>query len=83
MFPAFEWLNNELQEINDTGKLNCIFSDGELLFAYYDKNGYNSLYFSTSDDGVIIATKPLTNNKWEKLKKGQLMVIKNGKILFY
>jgi len=80
---SFEWLNNELQEINNTGKLNCIFSDGKLLFAYYDKNDYNSLYHFESGEGVIIATKPLTKNKWEKFKKGQLIVIKNGKILFY
>jgi len=79
---SFEWLCKELQEINNTGKLNCIFSDGELLFAYYDKNNYNSLYYFESGEGVIIATKPLNNKQWKKFKKGQLMAIKNGKIIY-
>jgi glutamine amidotransferase len=27
------------------GNFNCIFSDGEFLFFYFDKNGYNGLSF--------------------------------------
>lgn len=41
----FRWLNNKLKEINNYGTFNCLFSDGELLFCYYDKNGYNGLCF--------------------------------------
>jgi len=41
----FEWVAEKLKEINEYGRFNCIFSDGELLFCYHDKNGYNGLYF--------------------------------------
>ncbi len=40
---AFGWLEGLLRDINETGSLNCLFSDGERFFAYHDKNGYNSL----------------------------------------
>ncbi|HOP95088.1 MAG: class II glutamine amidotransferase [Dictyoglomaceae bacterium] len=41
----FEWLTEKLQEINRYGKLNCLFSDGELLFSYHNQDGYKGLYF--------------------------------------
>jgi len=39
------WLEQKLKTINELGSLNCIFSDGEHLFCYHDKNGYNGFYF--------------------------------------
>jgi len=41
----FDWLSQKLQEINQYGTFNCIFSDGEYLFCYHDKNGYKGLCF--------------------------------------
>jgi len=104
---SFEWLQDELRKINDAGSLNCIFSDGSSLFAYHDKNGYNSLYHlfrekpagrvkftdlgkeyeleglhSKSASGFIIATKPMTDEKWEKFRHGELLVFKDGIKLF-
>ncbi|AFH48941.1 Glutamine amidotransferase [Ignavibacterium album JCM 16511] len=34
----FIWLHNILSDLNEEGKLNCLFSDGEHLFCYRDKN---------------------------------------------
>ena len=79
---SFDWLQNELKKINDFGSLNCIFSDGEYLFVYYDKNGYKSLYSSKLKNGFVIATTPLTKEKWDKIKKGQLLVFKEGEKIF-
>ena len=104
---AFEWMQSELRLINDYGALNCIFSDGTYLFAYYDKKGYNGLYYlmqkapygqtyfkdlSRSVDlskvypetsaGVVIATRPLTEERWELFAPGQLMVFKDGVQIF-
>jgi glutamine amidotransferase len=42
----FDWLNEKLREINEYGSFNCIFSDGEHLFCYHDKDGYNGLCFT-------------------------------------
>lgn len=41
----FRWLWGRLKEINNYGNFNCLLSDGEYLFCYYDKNGYNGLCF--------------------------------------
>ena len=43
----FDWLAAKFREINDygDGTLNCIFSDGEFLFCYHDKDGDNGLCF--------------------------------------
>ena len=71
-----------MKKINDFGTLNCIFSDGEYLFVYYDKNGYKSLYSAKSENGTVIATIPLTKEKWEKIKKGQFLVFKEGVKVF-
>jgi len=102
----YKWLLDEITHINDYGKFNCLFSDGEYLFCYYDMNGYNSLFHLhreapydhihlsdehfdihlkkpkvTEKKGHIIATRPLTNEKWQKFEPGELKILKNGKIL--
>jgi len=43
----FEWLVGKLKEINKygDGDLNCLFSDGEFLFCYYDEKGHKGLCF--------------------------------------
>ena len=102
---CFKWLLNEIQYINSYGKFNCLFSDGEYLFCYYDMNGYKGLYHlhrsapyshthlsdehydihlkkqeTSEKEGYIIATRPLTNEKWHSFKPGELKVFKNGKL---
>jgi len=42
----FDWLLDLLKNVNGYGNFNCIFSDGEFLFCYFDKGGYNGLYFT-------------------------------------
>jgi predicted glutamine amidotransferase len=100
---SFEWLKKELLTINATGSLNCVFSDGEHLFAYHDKDGYNTLYhlnripphkavcypdlpedvelgsvYSDSAAGVIVATRPLTDEQWTEFVPGEFLVYKEG-----
>ncbi len=52
----FNWLWKLLYRLNDRGKLNLVMSNGELLFAYFDKRGYKGLCFQpiqfTSHDDV-------------------------------
>ena len=103
----FEWLATKLKEINEYGTFNCIFSDGTLLFCYYDKNGYNGLCFvhrkppygqvmlldedwrinlaeekRPEQTGYIIATRRLTNESWRNFKFGELIVFRNGKMIY-
>ena len=103
----FKWLHNKLNEINEFGNFNCLLSDGEYLFCYYDKNGHNGLCFvqrkapfnivhlkdedfeinlsekkDPSQKGFIIATRRLTDERWENFLPAELMVFKNGEIIF-
>ncbi len=41
----FRWLSSELRVLNDYGSLNCLFSDGEYIFAYHDENSYKGLNY--------------------------------------
>lgn len=104
---SFEWLHDKIKEINNYGNFNCLFSDGEYLFCYYDKNGYNGLCFvhrkapysqvqlldedfevnlaeekNPSQTGFIIATMRLTDERWENFHSGELIVFRNGDIIF-
>ncbi|UCF79459.1 MAG: class II glutamine amidotransferase [Candidatus Eiseniibacteriota bacterium] len=104
---SFEWLKGELDSINQTGTLNCLFSDGTYLFSYHDKEGYNELHhlkrvpphgkvffkdlsrevelsgmYPESAVGVIVATRPLTDEQWVEFLPGQLLVFKDGTQVF-
>lgn len=105
---SFNWLLNKLQYINkEYGKLNCLLSDGEYLFAYCDYENKGGLTFlrrkypfgsvtlkdddfcinlnkekNPSQRGFIIATKPLTDENWKSFQPGELMVLKNGEIIY-
>jgi len=106
-FEDFSWLREILASINESGKLNCLFSDGKYLFCYHDINGYKGLSFvhrkapfnniklidndweinlaevkSSDQIGYIIATKPLTNESWQTFEKGELLIFKDGKIVY-
>ena len=103
----FRWLWDQLKTVNNNGKFNCVFSDGEHLFCYYDKGGYNGLCFvhrkapfntvrladedfeinlseekEPSQKGFIIATRRLTNERWENFNPEELIVFKSGDIIF-
>lgn len=107
MNENFYWLHNKLKDINNHGNFNCLISEGEYLFCYYDKNGYNGLCFvqriapfgtvhlldedfeinlaeekEPSQRGFIIATKRLTDERWENFHPGELIVFRNGDMVF-
>jgi len=107
MKEDFNWLAQKLEEINQYGKFNCIFSDGEYLFCYRDKNSHRGLCFvhreppygeielidedwkinlvqekRPGQTGYIIATEKLTNEIWQEFNPGELIVFKNGKMIY-
>lgn len=47
IFPGktefYLWLHNLLHEINAYGHFNCLISNGDELFCYFDRDGYNGL----------------------------------------
>lgn len=103
----FKWLHTKLKEINNYGRFNCLFSDGEYLFCYYDKDGYNGLCFvqriapfttvrlvdedfeinlaeekEHTQKGFIVATRRLTDERWENFSPGELIVFRDGDMVF-
>lgn len=107
MSENFEWLQDKLKEINIYGDFNCVFSDSEYLYCYFDKDSYNGLHFvqrkapygyvRLSDEdyeidlseeknkeqtGFIVATRPLTKEKWEMFNPGELIVFSRGRKVF-
>lgn len=45
-FSDFSLIENWLREYNERGTMNLLFSDGQTLFAYRDRCGYNGLCFT-------------------------------------
>jgi glutamine amidotransferase len=103
----FEWLLGAIGKVNKYGTFNCLFSNGQCLFAYRDKDGKRDLNFvkrtppygkiklldkdfeidlgkdkDQQKQGYIIATCPLTNEKWESFGTGELIVFRDGEIVF-
>jgi predicted glutamine amidotransferase len=41
---GWRWLHDKLLTLNRMGKLNCLLTDGQRLFAYHDAAGYKGLH---------------------------------------
>ena len=113
----FSIIESILREINrEHNELNCIFSNGSLLFCFSDENKHNNgLQFmkklSTrgkielvsqgtklglidiqsanlseglvlNNDGYIIVTRQLTGENWVEFENGELIVFKDGCIVY-
>lgn len=103
----FQDIETMLREFNGAGGMNCIFSEGDHLYCYRDRNGYNGLcwverkppfnYVSLRDEdwdvdlaeekhpnqrGVVVATRPLTDEDWQPLSPGSLHVFQKGRSVY-
>lgn len=43
--PDFAWLQDRFAKVNAFGDFNCLFSNGNYLFAYHDRAAYNGLTY--------------------------------------
>ncbi|MBP8818983.1 MAG: class II glutamine amidotransferase [Syntrophomonadaceae bacterium] len=43
---AFSKIEEVMREVNKLGNFNCLFTDGQYLFCYRDKNGYKGLSYT-------------------------------------
>lgn len=106
-FTDFDAIEAVFREFNRLGTMNLLFSEGEHLYCYRDKDGYNGLCMtertapfdkvSLRDEdwevdlaeekrqdqrGFVIATHPLTDEKWNNLTQGSLIVLKDGQRVY-
>ncbi|MEM3421857.1 MAG: class II glutamine amidotransferase [Candidatus Hadarchaeum sp.] len=106
-FTDFQRIEAVLLEFNSFGNMNVLFSEGDHLYSYRDKDGYNGLCttertapfhkVSLRDEdwevdlaeekcpdqrGFVIATRPLTDEKWNDLPPGSLRVFKDGQCVY-
>ncbi len=106
-FTDFQRVEALLCGFNAAGNMNLLFSEGEHLYAYRDRNGYNGLCMTEraapygavalrdedwevdlaeekrpNQKGVVIATRPLTNERWTDLPPGSLRVFKDGECVY-
>ena len=77
--PAFLDTVSIIKHAYNFSALNCLFSDGEKLFAYRDYSkepDYYSLYKAYSENSCIISSQPLDDNiQWEMMAKEEFVVI--------
>ncbi|OQX05447.1 MAG: hypothetical protein BWK76_27480 [Desulfobulbaceae bacterium A2] len=107
-FSDFHAIENLLRQVNTTGNMNLIFSEGEHLYCYRDQNGHNGLCWtercspfsgkvslqdedweirladekSVDQHGYVIASHPLTNEKWHDVSPGKMLVLKDGQLIY-
>ncbi len=83
--PSFEEkfliIENLIYQIteNNKNKVNLFIYDGKHLFAHC--NYETTLYFLEKNDGVLIATKPLSKENWHHFPLNQLIAYKNGQCI--
>lgn len=69
----YEWLQLEFQHINEFGSVTLL--DDDFRVDLRDEK-------EPDEQGVIVATRPLTDENWVGFKPGQLTVVENGEIIF-
>ncbi|MBD3159454.1 MAG: hypothetical protein GF309_11740 [Candidatus Lokiarchaeota archaeon] len=113
----FALIESLLQDMNTPDNtLNCLFSNGNMLFCYSDENDHNaglrflslsktSRSFELRDEdkqygevkvgtslvdgieepniqGVLVSTRRLGNHDWTEFRGGEMIVFKNGKMVY-
>ncbi|MDI6887324.1 MAG: class II glutamine amidotransferase [Candidatus Thermoplasmatota archaeon] len=58
--------------------LNCVFSEGEKLYAlrmYKKEPSYYRMNYLMADECVVVSSEKIGNGKWEKMNNHELMVV--------
>lgn len=76
----FQILEDAIANIAERNKLNLLIFDGEVLYSHSNFKG--SLHKKSFDEGVVIATSPLTISGWEPVAFNTLEAYKDGVLLF-
>ena len=66
-------------DITHRNKVNLMIYDGEYLYAH--KNMKDTLSFKRTEDGIVLATKPIDDGNWIPLPMTTLLSFKDGKLI--
>lgn len=66
------------ESTNGLGRFNAWWTDGENLFVYRDRKGYNGLSLLAGKGWVLFSSKSFPPNDWTDLEPGTLQVWRRG-----
>lgn len=66
--------------VSGINKLNLLIYDGELLYAH--TNFAHSLHYTRTEEGILIATQPVSEADWDAVPFTQLVAFRDGEPAF-
>ena len=76
----FELISSIVREITPGNKVNFLLYDGD--YFYIHKNEPGTLYRLVRPGIAVFSTHPLDDEKWEEFPGNQLIVYRNGDIVY-
>ena len=77
----FDILTGIVSQLSKNNKLNLMIYDGDLT--YIHSNMRESLYYLKSDEGFLVATTPINDDKnWKQVELNKLFALIDGNIIF-
>lgn len=81
-FQTFRVIKELFGTLNTHTKMCVIATNGDLTFAYRDKDGQRALSILQEKKGHTICTKELSGTGWVSFAHGQLVVLRKGKLIY-
>ena len=75
----FDIYGRIIEEITPGNKLNLIFYDGDAMYAH--SNYKDTMYYLIEGGTTVIATEPLTDDRWVKMPLNRLIAFRNGRMV--
>ena len=76
----FKMMDSIAVKLSDKNKLNFFAFDGQDFYVH--KNEAGTMYRQIHDGCVFFATKPLDDGEWEEVPLNQLLVYRDGKLVY-
>ena len=77
----FNLLSDIVADMSKNNKLNLMIYDGDLTYIHSNMAG--TLYYLIDDDGILVASSPVNDNKdWQEVELNKLFGLVDGQIVF-
>ena len=73
-------VDEAIRAITPGNKVNLMIYDGEYLYVH--KNEPGTLHMKKGEDGILFSTRTLDDGSWEEFPQNQLMVYKDGRLVY-